>query len=191
MGDDLAAPGGKLTLHVRVQCPNWIEVNRVQVFVNGKPEPKGNFTRAHPRRQVPLGAIVVFDETIPLALASDAHLVVACAGEGKGLGPVMGPDHEKDMPWRSAIRSSSTSTATASSPTATCWGCRCRWSQASSRARGMGISIRHSMTNSSNPDDPTNNGGRPQSVPSNPVASSDPLAAESSYRPFPWSSQHA
>ena len=42
--------------------------------------------------------VVVFDETLPLELTGDAHLVVACAGEGVGLGPVMGPDHEKDMP---------------------------------------------------------------------------------------------
>jgi hypothetical protein len=97
VGDDLAAPGGKLKLKVRVQCPNWIEVNRVQVFVNGVPEPKWNYTqRTH-------GSMfhrdtVVFDEELAIELAGDAHLVVACAGEGKGLGDVMGPDHGKDMP---------------------------------------------------------------------------------------------
>ncbi len=97
VGDDLAAPGGKLSLHVRVQCPKWVEVNRVQVFVNGRPVPEWNYTRrAHADKFH--SSVVVFDETLPLELPSDAHLVVACAGEGRGLGPVMGPDHETDMP---------------------------------------------------------------------------------------------
>ena len=41
---------------------------------------------------------LVFDQTIPLELERDAHLVVACIGEGKELGPVMGPEHGKDTP---------------------------------------------------------------------------------------------
>ena len=87
VGDDLSAPGGKLHLKVRVQCPNWIEVNRVQVFVNGKPKPEWNYTRAsHPKMFHP--GNVLFAEDLALALDADAHLVVACTGEGKGLGPV-------------------------------------------------------------------------------------------------------
>ncbi len=97
VGDDLAAPGGKVFVHVRVQCPNWLEVNRVQLFVNGKPEPKWNYTRrSHPGKFHQ--ATVVFDEELPVALDGDAHLVVACAGEGKQLGEVMGSGHAKDIP---------------------------------------------------------------------------------------------
>ncbi len=97
VGDDLVAPGGKLALKVRVQCPNWLKVNRVQVFINGQPAENVNFTeRTHP--QMFHQDTVVFDQTIPIAVDRDAHLVVACAGEGKELGPVMGPDHGKDMP---------------------------------------------------------------------------------------------
>jgi hypothetical protein len=97
VGDDLAAPDGKLSLRVRVQCPNWVKVNRVQVFVNGQPEEKANFTeRTHAQKFH--AATTVFDETIPLELKRDAHLVVACIGEGKELGPVMGPERGKDTP---------------------------------------------------------------------------------------------
>jgi len=97
VGDDLKAPGGKLKLKVRVQCPNWLKVNRVQVFVNGQPIEEANYTeRTHP--QMFKEATIVFDQTLPLTLKSDAHLIVACAGEGKQLGPVMGPDHGPDMP---------------------------------------------------------------------------------------------
>ena len=37
--------GGKATLRVRVQCPNWFDVDRVQVFLNGRPAKSLNFTR--------------------------------------------------------------------------------------------------------------------------------------------------
>ncbi len=97
VGEDLKAPGGKLALKVRVQCPNWLKVNRVQVFVNGKPEEKLNFTqRTHP--QLFAAGPVVFEQTIPVVLDRDAHVIVACIGEGEGLGAVMGPDHGKDQP---------------------------------------------------------------------------------------------
>ena len=36
-GENLAARGGKATLKVRVQCPNWFDVDRVQVLLNGRP----------------------------------------------------------------------------------------------------------------------------------------------------------
>ncbi|MGD9720900.1 MAG: CehA/McbA family metallohydrolase [Pirellulales bacterium] len=97
VGDDLPAADGKVRLKVRAQRPNWLEVNRVQVFVNGQPDPKLNFTaRSHP--QMFRQGTVAFDEELPIALATDAHLVVACVGEGNKLGPVMGPDHADDMP---------------------------------------------------------------------------------------------
>jgi hypothetical protein len=41
---------------------------------------------------------IIFDEKVAVELKSDAHLVVACAGEEKQLGPVVGPDHAKEMP---------------------------------------------------------------------------------------------
>src|SRR5262249_55008814 len=44
-GDDVAIPGGKATLQVRVQCPNWFDIDRVQVFLNGRPVDALNFTR--------------------------------------------------------------------------------------------------------------------------------------------------
>jgi len=96
-GDDLSAPGGEATLHVRVQCPNWHDINRVQVFVNGKPEKTLNFTRRTHARMF-ADETVKFDQQVPLKLAADAHVIVAAAGEGLQLGPVMGPSRGKAMP---------------------------------------------------------------------------------------------
>lgn len=96
-GSLVKAPGGKATLHVRVQCANWYDVNRVQVFINGKPEPKFNFTRAA-NPDAFSAQTVRFDREIPLDLSSDVHLIVATIGEKSGLGHVMGPEHVDDPP---------------------------------------------------------------------------------------------
>ncbi|HET6880372.1 MAG TPA: CehA/McbA family metallohydrolase [Pirellulales bacterium] len=96
-GDDLSIPGGKARLKVRVQCPNWFDIDRVQVFLNGRPEPSLNFTRATtPERFT--GGTVKFEQELPLALAGDTHVIVVAAAEKSTLGPVMGPEHAKDMP---------------------------------------------------------------------------------------------
>lgn len=96
-GDQVNAPEGKAKLHVRVQCPNWHDVNRVQVFLNGRPAPELNFTRrTHPDRFT--NEVVKFDHQIDLDLEGDTHVIVATAGEGLKLGPVMGPEHGEDMP---------------------------------------------------------------------------------------------
>ncbi len=96
-GDDVQAPDGKANLAVRVQCPNWLDVNRVQVFLNGQPTKDLNFTR----RTTPDkfgNEVVKFEGTIPLQLKTDTHVIVAAAGEGLKLGPVMGPQWGNQMP---------------------------------------------------------------------------------------------
>ncbi|MFO0953756.1 MAG: CehA/McbA family metallohydrolase [Isosphaeraceae bacterium] len=96
-GDDLALAGGKAVLKVRVQCPNWFDVDRVQVFVNGRAEPALNFTRKNASERFS-AATVKFDQEIPVTLDRDAHVIVAAIGEGSKLGPVMGPEHAADLP---------------------------------------------------------------------------------------------
>ena len=82
---------------MRVQCPNWLDVDRVQVFVNGRPVPEGNFTR---RENAGLFSkdVVKFAHEFPLRLDRDAHLIVATIGEGSTLGVVMGPEHAATKP---------------------------------------------------------------------------------------------
>src|SRR5262249_22667367 len=90
-GNDLSAPGGEATLKVRVQCPNWFDVDRVQVFLNGRPSEKLNFTRENASGRFSDG-VMKFDQEIPLRLERDTLVVVAAIGEGSTLGPVMGPE---------------------------------------------------------------------------------------------------
>ena len=82
-GDDARGTGGT-TLHVQVQGTDWIAVDRIQVLVNGRPEPKLNFTRAtHP--QMFKDGVVQFEQKILVPLEQDAHLIVVALGENRNL----------------------------------------------------------------------------------------------------------
>ncbi len=96
-GDDLAGPGGKTTLSVRVQCPNWFDVDRVQVFLNGVAAEPLNFTRRSSPERFSNGT-VKFEQDIPLRLEKDSHVIVVAIGEQSKLGPVMGPEHGNELP---------------------------------------------------------------------------------------------
>jgi len=96
-GDEVADDDGAVSLDVRVQCPNWLDVDRVQVFVNGRPVPEANFTRRENGGLFSNG-VVKFAHAFPLRLERDAHVIVAAIGEGSKLGVVMGPEHAEDRP---------------------------------------------------------------------------------------------
>ncbi len=94
-GESLQAKS--LTLKVRVQCPNWHDIDRVFVLVNGR-IPKGfDFTRATHSDKFETST-VKFDQTLTLPLESDAHVIVVAIGENGVLGPVMGPAWGKQKP---------------------------------------------------------------------------------------------
>ena len=78
-GDDVRAAGG-VDLKVRVQCTDWIDIDRVQVLVNSRPHPDFNFTRAtHP--QMFQNGVVKFDQVLRIPLQEDAHLIVVAIDE--------------------------------------------------------------------------------------------------------------
>jgi hypothetical protein len=78
-GDDDRSTGG-IDLTVRVQCTDWMDIDRVQVLVNSKPDPTLNFTRtSHP--QMFKDGVVKFAEKIHVPLQSDAHLIVVAIDE--------------------------------------------------------------------------------------------------------------
>lgn len=97
-GEDALLQDQKAKLWICVQCPNWFDVNRVQVFANGRPLPELNFTRkTHPNFFSDKN--VRFEAEIDLPKFDvDTHLIVATIGEGLTLGDVMGPDQGKLPP---------------------------------------------------------------------------------------------
>ena len=96
-GDEIRTSHHEVSLHVRVQCPNWIDIDRVQIFINGRPQEDYNFRRRVSPEMFNTSP-VRFDQKITLHLKEDTHVVVATIGEQSTLGPVMGPDHEQDRP---------------------------------------------------------------------------------------------
>ena len=96
-GDDLRLKDGKGNLHIFVMCPNWLDIDRIQVLLNGRPDPKLNFTRkTHPQM---FGKMVVkFNQIIDLELKADTHVIVVAIGENSEVGEVMGPMWGRQKP---------------------------------------------------------------------------------------------
>ena len=96
-GEDLLSTSGTVELQIRVECPNWLDVNRVQVLVNGRPDERFNFTRRSHGKMFG-NESVKFNNRIGLSLPTDAHLIVVAAAEGRHLGKVLGPERGELMP---------------------------------------------------------------------------------------------
>ncbi len=79
-------------LNIRVQAPNWVELDRVQVLVNGRQPEELSFTARKTPRMFRDG-VVRFEETVRVRLEQDAHLIVVATDEdstlekGWGLNP--------------------------------------------------------------------------------------------------------
>jgi hypothetical protein len=89
-GQDLVAKSKKVSAKIRVQCPNWLDVDTVIVLVNGRRSDKLTFSRdTHPDM---FGKdFVKFEHTIDVELTEDAHLVVLTGHRTQVLGDIMGP----------------------------------------------------------------------------------------------------
>ena len=96
-GDDLLSKNATVYVNIRIQCPNWIDVNRVQLLLNGKMTDKFNFTRRTHANMFRNGA-VKFEAEIAVELTEDTHIIVATAGENLKIGRVQGPRFGELMP---------------------------------------------------------------------------------------------
>ena len=79
----LAGPGaealsadGRCSVQVSVQCPGWVDLEHVQVLVNGEHDPALRFAADSP-------AGARFERTVPLALAADAFVIVVATGASR------------------------------------------------------------------------------------------------------------
>jgi hypothetical protein len=82
-GDTVRA-SESLTLKVRVQCADWLDIDRVQVLVNGRQQPDLNYTRQSHPAMFKTGA-VKFDERLTVPLSEDSHIIVVAIGENSDL----------------------------------------------------------------------------------------------------------
>lgn len=88
-GQDLVSKSKRVALKVKVQCPNWLDINRVFVLVNGRVSAKHDFSREKNSDLFHSG-VVKFDETLELELDRDAHLIVVAGNAGGNLAGVWG-----------------------------------------------------------------------------------------------------
>lgn len=96
-GQSFNAPSKSVDLWIKVQCPNWFDIDRVFVLANGKILSDHDYTREKHPDQFEKGT-VKFDKMLRLNVDQDAHLIVVAAGEKSTLGPVAGPDYGKQPP---------------------------------------------------------------------------------------------
>ncbi len=75
---------GSVRLSVRVQCTDWIDIDRVQILVNGRQREDLNFTR-ETHADWFSGGVVKFDREIDVPLSQDSHLIVVAIGENSDL----------------------------------------------------------------------------------------------------------
>ena len=89
IGDRVKIEDGKAQAVVKVQCPNWMDVNRVEIFVNGKLVPELSRRRStHPDAFA--DGVVKFDQKLKFELKGDSFVIAAAIGEKLKLGRVMG-----------------------------------------------------------------------------------------------------
>ena len=87
---------GDVSLKVKVQCTDWIDIDRVQVLANGRPRADLNYTRSsHPAM---FGdGVVKFEQTLDVKLEEDSHLIVVAMGEGFDLKTGYGTSDQATM----------------------------------------------------------------------------------------------
>ena len=90
VGDDVALKKDTVKLNIKVQCPNWIDIDLVQVVVNGRLEESLRFTRKDTPKRFQSGTIK-FDQSVSVPLKEDAHLIVIAHGGSQTLGRIFGP----------------------------------------------------------------------------------------------------
>ncbi len=97
VGDMIEAPERQIEFDVKVQCPNWLDVNRVFVVVNGRRSAEHDYSReTHP--DMFSDGVVKFEQHLNVTVEEDAHIIVVTGGEGMTLGPVFGPDYGTTPP---------------------------------------------------------------------------------------------
>lgn len=87
---------GEVTLKVKVQCTDWVDIDRVQVLVNGHQRKDLNFTRkTHPAMFA--NGVVKFEQSLKVTLKEDSHLIVVAMGEGFDLKTGYGTSDQAQM----------------------------------------------------------------------------------------------
>ncbi len=104
-GSEIIAGGKPVLLKVKVQANDWLDIDRVQILVNGRQPKELNFTRqSYPGWFG--NDVVKFEREIPVTLTEDAHLIVAVINSTGDLKTAFGTSFQASLPpmaWSNPI----------------------------------------------------------------------------------------
>jgi hypothetical protein len=83
-GDEIRTESGEVELHIRVQSPPWLQIERVQILINGASRPGMRFSRAYSPQRFQDGVLAV-DQKVYVELEQDAHVLVVVDGSSPNL----------------------------------------------------------------------------------------------------------
>ena len=89
-GQDIEAQSGNIVVDVRVQCPDWFDIDTVFLLINGREVDDFRFTRADNPESFGDG-VVKFEKQLEITLEKDSHIIVVAGHQRARLGAVMGP----------------------------------------------------------------------------------------------------
>ena len=96
-GQDLTSASGTVSATMRVECPDWMDVDTVFVLVNGRKRDELTYTRESHADLFNDGP-VKFEQTLEISLSEDSHLIFAAGHRTERLGDVLGPDWGSRLP---------------------------------------------------------------------------------------------
>ena len=97
IGDSVTLVGPGAELAVKIQCANWMDINRVEVFVNGEIQENLSRTRKGNPEAFANG-VIKFDQRLSVSLPPESFVIVAAIGERMELGRVMGERYGRRPP---------------------------------------------------------------------------------------------
>jgi len=86
---------GKVDLKVKVQCSDWLDIDRVQILINGRQPEEYNYTREKNAGLFGDG-VIKFDQNLAIKLSEDAHIIVVAIGENSSLKTGFGNSGQAD-----------------------------------------------------------------------------------------------
>lgn len=88
-GNGVRSKSGEVRVMVNVQCPNWFDIDRVDILVNGQRRDDLIFTREK-NPELFSSETIRFKHAVTIPLEEDAHIIAATIGMNSSLGEVMG-----------------------------------------------------------------------------------------------------
>ena len=96
-GQAFSAEDGRVNVRVKIQCPNWFDIDRVFLLINGREVSEYSFKRGDRPGKFKDG-VVKFEESLEVKLDHDSHIIVVTGNGVTKIGDVLGPTGGEQYP---------------------------------------------------------------------------------------------